>query len=78
MIGEPTDSGLMWWAPQHRREPDPRQGELFHAVDGLPQPTAMMPEWIGRAAASDLQAELNPRRTWGLRRRLRWALGSKR
>jgi hypothetical protein len=62
------------WRPRIRREPDPRQGELFPAGDGLPQPAAVTPEWIVRAVADNMRA----RRTWGLRRRLRWVLGRRR
>jgi hypothetical protein len=32
-------------------------------------------ERIARDEAAELRAELDARRTWGLRRRLRWALG---
>jgi hypothetical protein len=69
---------LLSWQPRVRRKSDPRQGELFHAGDGLPQPTAVMPEWIVRAAGNNMRAELDAPRTWGLRRRLRWALGRRR
>jgi hypothetical protein len=65
-----TASDPLAWRPRIRREPDPRQGELFHDADGLPQPAAVMPEWIVRAVADNMRA----RRTWGSRRRLRWAL----
>jgi hypothetical protein len=35
-------------------------------------------ERIARDEAASLRAELDARRTWGLRRRLRWALGRRR
>lgn len=68
---------LLSWHPRVRREPDGR-GEVFDAGGDLPQPTAMMPEWIVRAAADDIRAERDARREWGPRRRLRWAAGRKR
>jgi hypothetical protein len=34
--------------------------------------------WIARGGAAGLRAERDVCRTWGLRRRLRWALGRKR
>jgi hypothetical protein len=70
---------LLSWHPRVERPGDLRQGELFHNASygssGGPSPAAVMPEWIARAAAA---AELDARRQWGLRRRLRWALGRKR
>jgi len=60
-------SDVLAWRPRIRREPDPRQGELFHDADGLPEPAAVIPEWIARAVADNKRA----RRRWGLR----WALG---
>lgn len=71
-------SNPLAWRPGIRREPDPRQGELFHDAGDLPLPATLMPESIMRAAAADMRAELDARREWGLRRRLRWALGRKR
>jgi hypothetical protein len=66
---------LLIWQPRVERSGDPRQGELFHDTDGGPLPAAMMPEWIARAGAAGLRAERDARQEWGLRRRLRWALG---
>ena len=57
---------------------DPRQGELFHDADGDSLPATTMPEWIARAEAAGLDAQAKARRQWGLRRRLRWALGRRR
>jgi hypothetical protein len=72
MISAPD---LLDWHPRIVREPDPRQGELrLDDADGDPLPAAL-PEWIARAAAA---AELDARQQWGLRRRLRWALGRRR
>jgi hypothetical protein len=66
---------LLIWQPHIERPADPRQGELFHSSDDPPS-AAVMPEWIARAeAAGRRRAELDARQTWGLRRRLRWALG---
>jgi hypothetical protein len=39
---------------------------------------ALTAERIARDEAAGLRAELDARRTWGLRRRLRWALGRRR
>ena len=72
MISAPE---LLDWHPRIQREPDPRQGELFQdASDGSSLPATSMPEWIAHAEV----AALNERRTWGLRRRLRWALRRRR
>lgn len=64
---------LLAWQPCVRRKCDPRQGELFDAGGDLPQPATTMPEWIARGISTE-PAELDARCTWGLRRRLRWAL----
>jgi hypothetical protein len=63
--------------PRVQREPDARQLELFHDADGgkITQQKGFVAWW---AEAAGLRAELGARREWGLRRRLRWALGRRR
>ena len=72
---------LLAWLPRVRREPDPRQGDLFHDASGEtsggPRPAPTLPEWIARGISTE-SAELDARREWGLRRRLRWVLSRRR
>lgn len=71
---------LLSWQPRVRREPNPRQGELFHDASGEtsggPQPATRLPEWIARGISTP--AEQDARWERGLRRRLRCALSPRR
>jgi hypothetical protein len=74
-LTHPSAPELLDWHPHIQRAPDPRQGELLRdASDDSPVPATPMPEWIARAEV----VALNERRTWGLCRRLRWALSRRR